>query len=95
MKSRRVLFSAALLAFAPFLLAQKPLVYVIRVDGPINPANADFIHTSLQQSAEDGTQCLVVELNTPGGLLKSTRVIVTDLLNAPVPVVLYVSPSGS
>lgn len=78
-----------------FAYAQKSVVEVIQLDGTINPAASDFIHSAIDRSIEEQAQCLIIELNTPGGLLKSTRVIVTDLLNAAVPVIIFVSPSGS
>ncbi len=70
-------------------------VHVITIDATINPATADYIHESIQKAADDNAQCLVIRLNTPGGLLKSTRVIVTDLLSANLPVVVYVWPPGA
>ena len=72
-----------------------PKVHVITLDATINPATADYIHESIRAAQEANAQCLVIRLNTPGGLLKSTRVIVTDLLASPIPVVVYVAPSGS
>ena len=56
---------------------------------------ADFIHNSIENAAKKNVECLIIHLNTPGGLLKSTRQIVSDILEAPVPVVVYVSPSGA
>jgi membrane-bound serine protease (ClpP class) len=85
----------AALLLAPFALAQKPVVEVIDIDGAINPAASDFIHSAIERTVEDHAQCLIIELNTPGGLLKSTRVIVTDFLTSQVPIIVYVSPSGS
>jgi len=70
-------------------------VHVITIDGAINPASADFIRASIQKAVEEGAECLVIRLNTPGGLLKSTRDIVSDLLTSRVPVVVYVSPAGA
>ncbi len=70
-------------------------VNVIRIAGSINPATAEFLHESLERSASDGAAALVVELDTPGGLLASTRTIVQDLLGASVPVLVYVAPSGA
>lgn len=75
------------------LPAQK--VASITIDGSINPATADFIQNSIEKAAEEKAQCLLINLNTPGGLLKSTRVIVGEILDAPVPVVVYVSPAGA
>ncbi len=72
-----------------------PLIYLIKIDGSINPAASDFIHKSLKEAVDKKAECLVIELNTPGGLLKSTRYIVSDLLTSEIPVIVYVSPSGS
>jgi membrane-bound serine protease (ClpP class) len=82
------------LAFAPSLtFSQK--AYVIKIDGSINPASAGFLHRSLQDATEKQAECLIIELNTPGGLLKSTRVMVSDILQAQIPVIVYVSPAGA
>ncbi|MGC8897614.1 MAG: NfeD family protein [Bacteroidota bacterium] len=72
-----------------------PIVVVMKLDGMINPAAADFIHSTLQHAEQIQAQCLVIELNTPGGLLKSTRVIVSDILGSPIPIIVYVAPSGA
>ena len=69
-------------------------VYAIVVDAGINPATADFIHESIADANRDGALALIVELDTPGGLLESTKLIVKDLLGAPLPVVVYIAPSG-
>ena len=68
---------------------------LIVIDGAINPASADFIDSSVARAATDGSAALVIELDTPGGLLSSAREIVKTLLNAPVPVIVYVAPSGA
>jgi membrane-bound serine protease (ClpP class) len=70
-------------------------VHVITIDGTINPASADYLHERIADAADAGAECLVVRLNTPGGLLKSTRVMVSDLLTARIPVIVYVSPAGA
>ena len=70
-------------------------VHVITLDASINPATADFIETSIDRATSEGAECLVIRLNTPGGLLKSTRVIVSAILTARIPVVVFVAPSGA
>jgi membrane-bound serine protease (ClpP class) len=70
-------------------------INLIAIDAMINPAIADFIHESITRSTEEGAQALVIQLDTPGGLLNSTRTIVKDLLGAPLPVIVYVAPSGA
>lgn len=67
----------------------------MKIDGTINPVTASFIHDGIEKAKKEKAECLVIHLNTPGGLLKSTRVIVTDLLDSPVPVIVYVSPGGA
>ena len=81
------------LFFPGMLHAQK--VVSIQIDGTINPASADFIHNAIERAGEAKAECLVIRLNTPGGLLTSTRNIVSDLLVSPVPVIVYVSPGGA
>jgi membrane-bound serine protease (ClpP class) len=76
-------------------LSQQSAIHIITIDGAINPASADYIHDAIARANEDNAECLIINLNTPGGLLKSTRVIVSDFLNSPVPIIVYVSPSGS
>jgi len=70
-------------------------VDVITVDAGINPATADFIHEAIFTADRERAQALIIELDTPGGLLDSTKSIVKDLLGAPLPVVVYVAPSGA
>lgn len=67
----------------------------MKVDGTINPVAADFIHRGIEKTRNENAECLIILLNTPGGLLKSTRVIVSDILESPVPVVVFVSPGGA
>ncbi len=86
-----------MLAFLMLFLSRSPgqVVQVITLDATINPATAEFIHQSILKAEEKGAECLVIRLNTPGGLLKSTRVIVSDLLTARIPIIVYVAPSGA
>jgi membrane-bound serine protease (ClpP class) len=65
------------------------------IDGPINPAVADYLREAIARAERDGAPALVIQLDTPGGLLPSTRVIVKDILAAPLPVIVYVAPSGA
>jgi membrane-bound serine protease (ClpP class) len=76
-------------------LAAPPHVDLITINGTINPAVDDFIRESIVRAKTDGAQALVIQLDTPGGLLNSTRSIVKEILGAPVPVMVYVAPSGA
>jgi membrane-bound serine protease (ClpP class) len=87
-----------LLAVAPAGLAQPrqdPVVNMIVVDGSINPAVDDFIRENIGRAKSTGARALIVQLDTPGGLLESTRTIVKEMLGAQVPVIVYVAPSGA
>jgi membrane-bound serine protease (ClpP class) len=70
-------------------------VCLITVNGPIGPATAGYISRSIDEAQSRGAQCLVIQLNTPGGLLDSTRVIVQELLAPAIPVVVFVAPTGA
>ena len=82
-----------LLLFPVILSAQK--VVSLKIEGAINPVIADFIHDAVEKAKKENAECLLIHLNTPGGLLKSTRIIVSDILESPVPVIVYGSPAGA
>ncbi len=92
---KRILSYYVFLFFLLPLIPSAQTVIAIKIDGSINPVTADFIHNSIEQARSTHAECLIIELNTPGGLLKSTRVIVSDMLESPVPVIVYVAPGGA
>jgi membrane-bound serine protease (ClpP class) len=78
------------------VLAQNPTqeVIVLHAEGVVNPVLADYIERGISLAEEENAIACVIELNTPGGLLDSTEEIVTGILNAGIPVIVYVSPKG-
>ena len=72
-----------------------PFVYRVVVDGAISPASAEFLTDAIERAEDDGATALVIELDTPGGLVDSTRDIVQAILASRVPVIVYVAPSGA
>lgn len=70
-------------------------IVLIEINGTINPATLDYIRAGLEEAEANSSQALIILLDTPGGLLSSTKEIVKLLLNSPIPVVVYVSPSGA
>lgn len=74
---------------------QKNNVIVITVNGVINPSSAEYIGKSIKKANERKPEALIIELDTPGGLDTSMRIIVKDIIGSEVPVVVYVSPSGA
>lgn len=89
-----MIFSLSSFLAPPVLSQEKAPIYVIEVDGIINPATAKFITQSIDQATENGAQCLIIQLDTPGGLMESMRIIVKKILTSSIPVIVYVSPSG-
>jgi membrane-bound serine protease (ClpP class) len=94
---KRALIAGFLLAIILLLgySNERSVVHVMKIDGSINPAVASMITTSIETAREEGSELLIIQINTPGGLLTSTRAIVSDILESEVPVAVFVSPSGS
>jgi membrane-bound serine protease (ClpP class) len=70
-------------------------VLVVTVNSTINPITSEYIHKNIQRANEKGHEAVIIELDTPGGLDTSMRSIVKDIIGSSVPVIVYVSPSGS
>jgi len=68
---------------------------VIRVDGMINSWTSDYIQGAIKQSERDGAEALLIEMDTPGGVLSDTKEIIQAMLNTELPVIVYVSPKGA
>jgi membrane-bound serine protease (ClpP class) len=92
-----VSFFLVMFCYCAYVLAdeKKPTVMVIAVNGVINPVSSEFIGKSIRTAHEKEAEALVIELDTPGGLDTSMRSIVKDMIGSEVPVVVFVSPSGS
>lgn len=70
-------------------------VLKIVINDTIHPITNEYIRRAVKQAQQDGAKALLIEINTPGGMLSSTNEIVTNILASPVPVIIYVAPSGS
>ncbi len=70
-------------------------IYIIKVSDAIGPGIAGYIKEGIQKAAEDRVACVIIQLNTPGGLAESMREIVMAILGSPIPVVVYVAPGGA
>jgi membrane-bound serine protease (ClpP class) len=79
----------------PFSQAADKHIKVIRIEESINPGTAAFLARGTEQAVDDEAVLVVVQLDTPGGLVSSMRTMVKTIMNAPIPVVTFVSPSGA
>jgi len=96
----RYLLGALLLAPFAFLTSAAPAfaappVATIEMDSAITPVTVRLLTTAIDRAQSEGAQALVVQLNTPGGLERSMRSMVQSILASPVPVIVYVSPTGA
>ncbi len=89
-------FSWLLTGPVPFeALAANNYVAVFQINGPINPISARYLTGCIDKATDDGARAIVIKLNTPGGMLSSTRKMVKEILNAKIPLAIYVSPPGA
>ena len=72
-----------------------PRVVVLNLDDTIQPISEDYLERGIAEAAQSHAEALLVDLNTPGGLLDTTRSMVSKILASPAPVIVYVAPSGS
>lgn len=76
-------------------IAEKNEIFIIRVSDAIGPGVVDFLKQGIEKASEENAACIIIELDTPGGLVESMRKIVMEIYGSKVPVVVYVSPSGA
>ena len=77
------------------LSADQNEIYIIKVNDAISPGVADYLKRGIEKANNENAACVIIELDTPGGLGESMRTIVKDILGSEVPIVVYVSPSGA
>lgn len=90
-----VLGSALMVAQSPGTPSESPVVYAADVDGLIHPVSAEYMITTMDRADRAGATLVVFTLRTPGGLVDSTRDIVTHMLAAKTPIAIFIGPSGA
>ena len=78
-----------------FSYAQASKVDVVTIDGIIDPVDAEFLTKTIQNATSAGAECLIIQLDTPGGLDLAMRTIIKEMMRAEIPVIVYVSPGGA
>lgn len=90
-----ILLLLVMLPGTVFAQSSSPTIHVLHAEGIINPVLVDYIEQGIEKAEEDNAEVCIIQLDTPGGLLDSTEKIVVAIMNADVPVVVYVSPKGA
>ena len=70
-------------------------IQLVEVEGPIGPVVAKYLANAVEKANEENAECVIIQLDTPGGLDASMRLIIKQMMASEVPVVVYVAPSGS
>lgn len=98
MVKKKFLYSVLLLVWMipfSFSIAGAKTIDVIRINDPITPVISEYIIKSIEESERAGSECIIIKLDTPGGLDLAMRDIIKAIMSARIPVVVYVSPSGA
>ena len=83
------------LLFASGAWAAKGDVYIVGINDAISPGIAEYLSNSIERAEKEEAACLIIELDTPGGLAESMRLIIKDILGSSVPIVVFVAPRGA
>jgi len=95
-RARAAVLALAALLLAPAGAAAEPgFVARLDIEGVINPVTLRLVGVAIERAEAEGAQALLIQLDTPGGLERSMRGIVQRMLNARVPVIVYVGPTGA
>jgi membrane-bound serine protease (ClpP class) len=93
-KSAIIRLSLSLLTISLFVLPSQAQVLRVTIDDTIQPISAEYISRAIDEARRTNAQAVLIEMNTPGGLISSTREIIEKITSSPVPVIVYVTPSG-
>ncbi|MFP4546578.1 MAG: NfeD family protein [Fidelibacterota bacterium] len=72
-------------------------IHVLKIDGVINPVAESYLHHNISKATESpqNIECIIIQLDTPGGLMSSMRKIIKTMMSSDIPIVVYISPSGA
>ena len=91
----KALFLFCFLLFSSFSWSAQPKVVHLFVDGPIHAVTSEYVGRGIDHAREIGAEAVILQLQTPGGVLDAMRTIISKMINSKVPVFVYVAPSGA
>ncbi len=98
-KIRRTLLAIIIMLFvisiATSVQSQNPKIDVLTIKGTINPVLVDYVKRGIENAEDTGAEAVIIQMDTPGGLDTAMRDIIQEIVNARVPVVVYIAPSGA
>ena len=94
MRLRAGIILAVLAGFAAHAFAAAPIVVIADVDGMVHPITAEIVAGAIAQARQENAALLIVRLNTPGGLMDAMRETIQEVVSSPIPVAMFVAPSG-
>lgn len=100
-KENKAFLRFFLIGFLLFLLllprveGASPVIQLIKIEGTISPATLEYVRKAFSHTKEKKVECMIIQLDTPGGLASSMREIIKLIMNADFPVVVYVAPKGA
>jgi membrane-bound serine protease (ClpP class) len=83
------------LSLFPVHVSAQNNIVVLTINGVINPASAEYLVKGIQKAANNNEKLVIIQMDTPGGLDTSMRIIIKEILNSKVPIAVYVAPGGS
>ncbi len=95
MTRTRIALCALILTLVATTTAFANSIVKIKVDDTIQPISAEYVDRAIEHARQTNADAVLIELRTPGGLVDSTRAIIQKILASPVPVIVYVAPSGA
>ena len=95
MKSKIITLLTFIIILPPSFLYAQNEINVLKVEGVINPITAEYITDGIDKASSRNSVALIIQMDTPGGLDKSMRIIIKKILNSEIPIIVYVAPSGS
>ncbi len=90
-----IMFLSAIFLASSLAAAEQGDIYIITIADAISPGTAEFIKSGIKTAEDNGAACIIIQLDTPGGLAESMRLIIQNILASRVPVVVFVSPAGA